>query len=158
RRRLYAIAHLAVDLTDQLVGVALEPALVGGRPRLLPHSAPRKQLMGVGGGVRSEREEQRRGRGQRKTQRAGRRIALLALLGDRVGQLHDGRDGRVVGEASGHVVGDLLDRPVRLAQQLLVTLGGVVGNRVVRRLVGGLGAHAPQARQEAVHALHARVG
>ena len=33
---LNAIAQLAVDLTDELVSVALEHRRVGGRPRLLP--------------------------------------------------------------------------------------------------------------------------
>ena len=50
--RLHAIAHLAVDLAHELVGVALQPALIGGRPRLLPHPATGQQLMGVGSGVR----------------------------------------------------------------------------------------------------------
>src|SRR5512133_533520 len=45
--RLDAVAHLAVDLAHELVGVALEEALVGGRPRLLPHAPAGQALVGV---------------------------------------------------------------------------------------------------------------
>src|ERR1700750_743039 len=42
-RRLHAIADLAFDLPHELVGITLQPALVGGRPRLVPHAATGQQ-------------------------------------------------------------------------------------------------------------------
>src|SRR3712207_7556279 len=36
-RRAHAVAHLAVDLHDELEGVGREQRAVGLRPRLLPH-------------------------------------------------------------------------------------------------------------------------
>ena len=90
--------------------------------RRLPHALAGQRLVDLRAGVRGEREDQRsRGRG-REVQR--RRLDGVAAAVGLVDQLHDRGDRGVEREAAGHVVGDLVDRPVRLAHQLeVVALG-----------------------------------
>ena len=78
-----------------------------------------------------------------------------------VDELHHGRDRGVEGEAARHVLGDLVDRPVRLAHQVQVGAVRVVERAqrlLLARLLGDVRAEAPQAAEEAVHALDALVG
>ena len=161
RGRLHAVAELAVDLHHQLDGVALQQRRVGVRPRLLPDPRAGQQLVDLGPEVRREREDQRRGRRGREVHR-GRRRGLAPPVG-LVDQLHDRRDRGVEREPARHVVGDLVDRPVRLAHQLEVVALGAPSSGPS----AGPGSPTSSATsipsrhsrdQEAVHALDALVG
>ena len=132
RRRLDAVADLAVDLADELVRVALQVA--PGRP---PATAPPTRAGPSGARRRRRRCAARTGTAARPrwpARSAARRATgrprsrCLEIV---VGQLHDRGDRRVEGEAAGDVVGDLVDRPVRLAQQL------EIGARRARRAPDG---------------------
>ena len=128
RGSVHPVADLAVHLADELERLRLEHVGVGVGPRLLPHAPAGEQLVGLGPQVRGEREHQRRrGRGREP---AGLRIGVRIAV-DLVEQLDDRGQRGVECPAVGRVAGDLVDRPVRLADDLQrVALGA-------RRLIGG---------------------
>ena len=67
--RAHAVAQLAVDLTDQLVDIALEQSFVGLWPGLLPHTRAGEMLVNLGAEVGREREHERAGAREREAQR-----------------------------------------------------------------------------------------
>ncbi len=157
--RLHAVADLAVDLADELVDVALEQRLVGLRPGLLPYALAREEVVDVGAGVRSEREQQRGAGREREAQRVER--DGLAQPRAFVQQLHHRRDRGVEGEPP-QIPAHLVDRPVRLAQQReIVPLHAVRGEEAGdgrAGALGGLRGESPQPREEAMDPLDALVG
>ena len=146
RGGLHAVAQLAVDLADELEDLALEQRRVGLRPRLLPHALAREQLVGIGA-----RRAARTGRSARRrcssAKRSAPRDRLLAQPGAVVDQLHHRGDRRVEGEAPVQVGRDLVDRPVRLAQQLEL---GAVGSSP------GAGGRRPAASATSAARRHSR--
>ena len=99
--RLHAVAHLAVDLADELERVALQQRRIGVRPGLLPHAPAGEQVVGVGRQVRREREQQRRG--GRRARSAARPASASRAAVDLVDELHDRGDRGVEREAAGQV-------------------------------------------------------
>ena len=115
-----AVADLAVDLADELERVA--PRGTRGRPPAT--AAPRRARRSAGGRRRSRRagangNSSEAAVASAKRTAPGRRLAALGRR-DLVEQLHHRGDRGVEGEAPGHVGRDLVDRPVRLAQEPLV--------------------------------------
>src|SRR5262245_43977369 len=166
-RRLDARPEPPVDLDHQRERVALEQRGVGLRPRLLPDTAAVDRLEYLGGEVRGEREDQRRrgGDGEAQCSLAVRVPVEPVLEPIRVvDELHDGRNRGVEREAALDVPRDLVDRKVASTEEGAGVPGKAVGGRAAivagrrPRPLDDLPREAPQARQEAMHALQALVG